>query len=215
MITKVLSKLVVKGRLCILGDLNQSYNHGGIETWEDIMQVVEDAKQANVFELTTNYRSTKPIIDYANKILQPFTDTYLPKSINRSGRKPEVLSYTRINDVLYELSERLSKDAKNLNKTVGIICSDEKLINKSADIIRRLGVPEDKIIHLDTKKRISFISRGFYISNFHECKGLEFSKVYVLGGDPHQATDFNEAKKYFVAVTRAMNELVVLTLTSD
>jgi DNA helicase II / ATP-dependent DNA helicase PcrA len=211
----ILSKLVVKGRLCILGDLNQSYNHNGIVTWEDIMQVIEDAKQANVFELTTNYRSTKPIIDYANSILQPFTDTYLPKSINRAGPEPEVLSYTRINDVLDGLTEQLSKDTINLNKTVGIICSNEELINKSADIIRRLGVPEDKIIHLDTKKRISFISRGFYISNFHECKGLEFSKVYVLGRDPHQAANFNEAKKYFVAVTRAMNELVILTLTSD
>jgi DNA helicase-2/ATP-dependent DNA helicase PcrA len=70
----VLSKLVLNGRFCILGDLNQSYEVDGITTWSDIAEVIREAKKANTFELNTNYRSTKPIIDLANQILKPYTD---------------------------------------------------------------------------------------------------------------------------------------------
>jgi len=42
-----------------------------------------------------------------------------------------------------------------------------------------------------------------------DCKGLEFSKVYVLGANPAKIKNFSFARKVFVAVTRAMNELLV------
>ena len=45
--------------------------------------------------------------------------------------------------------------------------------------------------------------------NFESCKGLEFSKVYVFSKKISSNMTFNEAKKEFVAVTRAMNDLVV------
>jgi DNA helicase II / ATP-dependent DNA helicase PcrA len=211
----VLGKLVFKGRFCILGDLNQSYSDSNISTWEDISLAIKDAKQANVFELDTNYRSTKPIIDYANKILQPFTQSYLPKSISRIGPEPEIKRYARNNDLLDELEKDLKEDHKNLNKSVAILSDNEEILTKTYNILQKLKIPEDKVVKLDSKERIVYIPRGFYISDFNECKGLEFSKVYVIGADPNEVKSFNEAKKSYVAVTRAMNELVVLTLPTN
>jgi len=42
-----------------------------------------------------------------------------------------------------------------------------------------------------------------------DCKGLEFSKVYVLNLNLKKIKTFSKAKEAFVAVTRAMNELCI------
>lgn len=46
-----------------------------------------------------------------------------------------------------------------------------------------------------------------------DCKGLEFSKVYILGLNLNKTKTFADARKYFVSVTRAMNELIIYGLS--
>jgi DNA helicase II / ATP-dependent DNA helicase PcrA len=205
----VLNKLVQNGRFCILGDLNQSYAEEGLSQWEDIFDVVDSANDAQKYTLDTNYRSTKPIIDFANKILSPHTKKYLPISINRVGSEPKVVKHDSFNDVVSDFTKEITEDVKNLEKSVGIICMNEDIYDQIDEIISNLDLPHEKYIKLRETDRVAYLPRAVYLTHFDNCKGLEFGKVYVLGLDPTGVKDFTQAKKAFVAVTRAMDELCV------
>lgn len=211
----VLGKLVQNGRFCILGDLNQSYLKEGLPKWELIKEVIKTAKEAQTFELDTNYRSTHQIINFANKILSKHTKKYLPKSIKRSGSEVEIFELYKINDVLEHFEANLRIDLETINKSIGIICYDESLFEPAAKVVtslqKQMEIPAEKIIVLEEDTRISYIPKGVYLTKFENCKGLEFAKVYVLGANLNETSNFSDAKKMFVAVTRAMNELVVYT----
>ncbi len=209
----VLDKFVRNGRFCILGDLNQSYLDEGLSSWEDIISVIKEARHANTFELTTNYRSTKPIIEFANKILSPYTQDYLPKSINRKGSEPVVKAFFSQEDLLSEFRSSITEDARELSKSIGVIAFNPDMFNKAKTIIEELSLPDDKFVVLDAKKSIHYIPKGVYLSQFQDCKGLEFAKVYVLDLNLEEIHSFKDAKKAFVAVTRAMNELSIYGLT--
>lgn len=204
----VLDRIVLHGRFCVLGDLNQGYKKEGILSWEDIVSVISNAKNANTFELTTNYRSTKCIIDFSKKVLTPYTSRYLPDSINRIGPTPEIKTFARNNDMLDGLISKVVKEIKNINKSMGIICFQDTFLD---DLYKKLQivVPSEKLIRLSGEKRISYIPTGVYLTGVENCKGLEFSKVFVIGLDLEKVSSFEEAKRAFVAITRAMNELHV------
>ena len=205
----ILKKLVLFGRLCVLGDLNQGYTNEGLSNWDDLTASIIKDRKTDFYTLDTNYRSTKPIINLANTILKPFSEKYLPKSINRAGSKPKIVEFDNGEKMLSSLKSELVTDVKNLNKSVGIICYNENDFNNVQNIVNDLEIEKGRIIELQENKRISYIPKGVYYTMFNNCKGLEFSKVYVLGLNPKNIENENEAKKAFVSVTRAMNELHV------
>lgn len=202
----ILNKMVMNGRMCILGDLNQSYVDEGLTDWDEILEVISGARQAHKFVLDTNYRSTRPIIEFANLILSSYTDKYLPISINRIGPKPEVKFFKTNNDMLDRFTESIKEDAKDLNKSVGVICLTDSLLESAEKIVTKLNLKENFIKLKDTE-RIAYLPRAVYLTHFDNCKGLEFGKVYVLGLNLDDVSNFKDAKKAFVAVTRAMDEL--------
>ena len=212
----LLGSVVIHGRFCILGDLNQSYLEEGLESWSQIEQVIEDASRAQTFVLDTNYRSTKQIIEYANKVLSPYTSDYLPIPINRPGPEVEELLFDTQDELFETFREKISSDLGMLDKSVGVIFFDDSLQAKVMEIVGDECVVNkvDKkvIVRLDEKSRISYIPKGVYVSSFQVCKGLEFSKVYVLGLNIGNINNFIKAKKAFVSVTRAMNEAVIMGL---
>ena len=201
----VLDKLVRNGRFCILGDLNQSLSDSSLTTWDDILEVVTGAKSAQKFILDKNYRSTRQIVEFANTILAPYTKKYLPISINRMGEKPTKVSLKTNNDVVDRVAEDLKTDSRNLNKSIGIICMNEFYLEKLNAVLRK----RKRLILLKETDRIEYRPRAIYLTHFDNCKGLEFGKVYVVGLDVDGIKSFKEAKKDFVAVTRAMDDLTI------
>lgn len=211
----LIQKLVLKGRFCILGDLNQGYRKEGINSWEEISKVVSEANKAKTFTLETNYRSTKPIIDYARKILEPYTQEYLPNSINRVGKSPNVESFDSSNGMIDKLSFELNQDFTTLNKSIGLICYDQNLTKRIDELLKSKKLKDRTYIRLKKNINIEYSNNGVYLMDFEDCKGLEFSKVYVLGLNPEVISEINEAKKAFIAVSRAMNELNVYYINKD
>lgn len=205
----VISKIIMRGRMSLFGDLNQSLEADGITSWDDILKVIDSAKTATRFELKINYRSTKPIIDLANKILEPYTKDYLPQSINRKGIDPSIMEFMSHEELLSNFEDEIKGEVKDLNKSIGIIAMNEKMYNSAKDIILRTGVEQDKFIELDSTSKIKYIPRGIYLMNFEDCKGLEFAKVYILDLNLDKISTFPDARKAFVGVTRAMNEVSV------
>jgi len=205
----VLKKLVQGGRFCILGDLNQSYGKEGLKDWKDIFELVEGAKKANMFILDTNYRSTKPIIEYAKTLLARYTKKYLPKPIQRMGSKPVIKQFVANNDVMDAFSEDVKNDIITLDKSIGIICFGKDYYEQAERVLAKFKLPKEKFIKLRESERVHYLPRAVYLTEFENCKGLEFGRVYILGLNPSKAKNFTEAKKAFVAVTRAMDELSI------
>ena len=202
----VLDQFVLHKRFCILGDLNQAYTTSGLHDWEELKKALQvtDAKE---FGLDTNYRSTKPIIDFANKILGPFTDKYLPKSINRKGEEPKILEQENTKELINQIRDELKQDLEDLKKSIGIICSDKNYLNLMTKVLEELPIDKDRKVILTGDKKVDYKPRNIYLTEFENCKGLEFGKVYIVGKDPLKNDTFEEAKKSFVGVTRAMDKL--------
>jgi len=206
----ILSNFVLKGRFAIFGDLNQSIMEAGVTKWDDISAVIEEAKNAQVYSLDTNYRSTKPIIDLANKILSPYTQNYLPKSINRRGEEPSIVNYKDNKELLANFETMLDTDLKSLDKSIGIICFNDELLKEVDFIVDKKHLNSESLVKLEKNTKIVYVPKAIYLTHFENCKGLEFAKIYVLGLNLDKITSFDDAKKAFVAVTRAMNEVSIL-----
>lgn len=208
----VLSKLVLRGRFAIFGDLNQLIEPDGITKWEHIEKVITEAKKASIFELDTNYRSTKQIIDLARGIMNPYTKKYLPKSINRIGAEPTISYFKNDEEMLKEFDGKISVDLENLNKlnkSIGIICYSDEIMSSAENILRKIN-PALEITVLKENSKIHYTPTGIYLMAVDDCKGLEFAKVYVLGLNLKKVSKLDWARKAFVAVTRAMNDLIIL-----
>lgn len=136
----VLDKVVMRGRFALFGDLNQSLEIDGVKSWDEIPEVIEDAKTAVKFKLEENYRSTKQIIDFANKILSPYTKKYLPKSINRIGSEPEVELFHDTVTLKIKFMDRLKEDLSRLDKSIGIIVyeSENMKYKEIEDVLSKL-----------------------------------------------------------------------------
>ncbi len=107
----------------------------------------------------------------------------------------------------------MKEDLLSLDKSIGIICFNNEYYDGVNNIFSRFidqhAIPAERFIKLDDKSRISYLPTGVYLTEFKNCKGLEFSRVYVLGLSLDDISNFNDAKKAFVAVTRAMNSVVI------
>ncbi len=204
--TLIVSKLVKFKRMCMIGDLNQNIHNNPVSTWEEIFFLFEDQK-ISTYQLETNYRSTRNIITYANEILKPFTQSYLPKSIEKFGSDVIEIQYQG-ESTIESFTEEIVKDSENLNKSIGVIfykfVDEDKILGKLQASIR----DPEKLIYLEEQKTTVYQPRAIYVTDFENCKGLEFSKVYLFGFNK-DSENFNEAKKFFVGSTRAMNDLVI------
>mgnify|MGYP001345879643 CR=1 FL=1 len=209
----ILNKIVLRGRFALFGDLNQSLENDGVKDWNDIKFVINDARVANTFSLEENYRSTKQIIDFANKILRPYTDKYLPKSIDRVGQIPNEIIFSDDEGMVEAFRKSLSDDLKDIRKSIGIIVFESDSI--TVDTVREILIQEkvDKLengfVQLTSNKKINYTPLGIYLMKSDDCKGLEFSKVYVLNLNLKKIKNYFDARRAFVSVTRAMNELQV------
>ena len=173
-------------------------------------EVIKEAKHAQVFTLDTNYRSTKPIIDVANNILGAYTKDYLPKSINRKGDDPVINTFKNNEEMLNDFEYKINEDLKDLNKSIGIICYSDELLEDVHKIMDSKNIPDEVLIKLQKNSKINYLPKAVYITHFDNCKGLEFSKIYILGLNLENVKTFSQAKEAFVAVTRAMNEISIL-----
>ncbi len=205
-----IQQMVINNRFCIIGDLNQNLHNNPITKWEEIFDLFEGTK-ISTFLLETNYRSTKNIVDYANKVISPFSNLYLPKPIEKEGS--EVIQLTESRDVLLStLREMLRNDYKNLSKSVGFIFHNSELKDEVISILKEEISDPEKLLILDEFKKGTYTPRGVYALDFDNCKGLEFNKVYLFGFDTAKISDFEAAKKAFVGITRAMNDLIIVNL---
>ena len=173
----------------IVGDIYQSlYKSLDQEYLEKLCQLIGQCK---IITLNKTYRSTKQINDFAFKFL-PNCNV---EKFNRDGEDVEILAYNQEN-FKQILNSAVDKLSKKYNK-VAIITKNKQKANALYYVLENENVKFDE----ETLGDITLVTLG-------KCRGLEFDAVITLLDNPD--TEITKTS-LFVACTRALHKLIVLT----
>jgi DNA helicase IV len=206
---EILKDVTEKGSILFVGDLGQSiHQYRGISSWEQFKQLFHENLLYQ--ELSTSYRSTNEITDFANKIIRPYSDGKynLSKPVGRSGNKPSIL-YNNTKQMGLSLSKTISKIQEKGSSNIGILTKSR---TEAAAIYSQLnefevGVGVELLLDHNNRYEGGIVVLPVYLS-----KGLEFEAVIVTNVTKDQYKNSDEDRKLlYVAATRALNELFIVT----
>jgi DNA helicase-2/ATP-dependent DNA helicase PcrA len=205
----VIKELTKCTSLTIVGDSNQRMiPYSGKLPMLDLKNILPDCN-VQEFRLNTSYRSTKEIMEYANKYLH--TDPIVP--IVRNG---EMVIEKLISDkdefksfIIEKIAELKNKEYEN----IAIICKDINETEKVFELIKN-----NAKIRLINRENAVYHS-GLVVLPSYFAKGLEFDAVIMVIDQPNDMGGFRndsmhseykqEDKLRYVMATRALHELHV------
>ena len=162
------------------------------------------------FRLNTSYRSTKEIMEYANKYLD--AEPIVP--VVRSGEPVTEILISSRDEFKKFVLDKINDFKKKTYENIAIICKD---IKESEDIFGLInGNANIKIIDRENDVYHS----GIVVLPSYFAKGLEFDAVIMVIDEPkahsEHKTDnghtkyMQEDKLRYVMATRALHELQVI-----
>lgn len=191
------TKIFKNASISIFGDIAQAiYPYRSITSWDSVKSIMD----VDVLELTKSYRTTKEIMNEANKINKYLHLTEATPVI----REGKTVSY--VNDISVDYIEKTILNFKNSNyHNIAIICKDDKEV-------------ENLYCKLKDKVNVNLINKdnnyedGILLISSSTAKGLEFDAVIIYNVDKKifDKDNITDMKLLYVSITRAMHELVVL-----
>lgn len=180
----------------ILGDRNQSVNPLSSSHAESIQDVLADS---TCIYMRKSYRSTFEITQTAQAILNnPDLEP-----INRHGVPPQFVGLkTRAKELEY-LAEQARQFSDSGFQSMAIICRTQS----DADSLHEYLEAFAPVTLLNSQSKL--FATGIVITTAYLAKGLEFDKVMVPFCNTKNYREQMDRHMLYVAVTRAMHELVV------
>lgn len=199
-----LQKVYPNSRMTLLGDINQAiYLHA-----LDHANPLADSNETEQEKITLmrSYRSTKPIIEFT-KSWMPYGESIEP--FNRSGHLPAVvevdnqaIALDKMTTTIPDLKERECKTIAIITKTL------EQTQTLYKALVKQLG--EENIEMIDSETHT--YKFGVVVIPAYLAKGIEFDAVIVYDASKGQYKDELERNLLYTACTRAMHELLVLSI---
>jgi hypothetical protein len=171
----------------IHGDLNQRRTDHTFRTWSDVLEAVGLPSNTERIELTHGYRSTQPILEWANQLLP--TTARAPIALQQDGPSPRI-----VETILEALPGTVSKEVTRLL---------EQYSAKAVAVISSKPGP--------IRKRLSEGDTTFdvVVMTTNEVRGLEFDAVIVVEPNDFPRNDRRRGPLY-TALTRPNKELVIV-----
>ena len=203
---KLLSEVFRRAKITIVGDVNQSLMpFVNYSDYDSIINLFQSGRATNKTEtqyLTKTYRSTVEINNFASVVIGS-TTLNSRTQLDRHGEDVKIIKETeqKID------GEKMISDAVMLKEkynTVAIIFKTEK---ECKELQKALSKHQDKdkfIFMVDGEN--DFTTKKIMVMPLYIAKGLEFDAVLVPKANENNYSK-NERKLFYVAVTRAMNEL--------
>lgn len=184
----------------LLGDLNQRRSDHTLPDWGQVLDHIAIDTDTPVRRMNRGYRSTKPILEFANRLL-PRTERKF-NAFQQTGPAP------RISPVRQgELGDRTVSEVENLaakyqNGTVAVIAQSPKSVTVS---LRKRGWTS----HTFAGDQWSRDSSEVRVLTPDMARGLEFDAVVVV--EPAEfPKNFGRQGPLYTALTRANRELAVV-----
>lgn len=188
------------GQWTILGDLNQRRSSHTLSSWDQILDIIVPAGEAPVRRLERAYRSTRPILEYANKLLPRDQRALTP--FQENGPDPVVVRSNAdlLGQSIVSQLQRLLR--KYPDGTLAIISANPDVVRKELRQARWVG---------DGGKGQAWTSHDREILALHhdEARGLEFDAVIVVEPSAFPKY-FAKFGPLYTALTRANRELVIV-----
>lgn len=187
----------------LIGDLNQRRSDHTLSQWSQIVSLLEPYDEPSVARLSHAYRSTRPIIEYASRLIP--RDQRVSAPVQTAGSAPKVIFCAR--DDLPRIAvdcvgDLLKTDSQ---RTVALIAS--RLEGRSLLMqLRMSGWSESPGSALPLWRR----GPSSFVAMHHEmARGLEFDAVVVV--EPSSfPKNYGRHGPLYTALTRANRELIVV-----
>lgn len=198
----LLRELYPRANLTLCGDLNQKVF--GNETIVGNLSALFPNQEVTRYQLTTSYRSTKEITDFANQFLSK------EDAVEMTARKGDlptlVTGFNKTQCLDYLKNDLQTNDAKAKYWRTAIICRTSQ---ECIALYEALDEKMQQEIQLIVSEE-DFMKRRIMIIPAYLAKGLEFDRVYAWQIDDSFKTTQDRLIFYTIA-TRAMHELTVIS----
>lgn len=195
---RVIKELTGCSSFTVVGDVNQRLipydEEAAMLNLDDIFNEVPVSK----FSLNKSYRSTKEIMEYANKYLKK--ETIVP--FVRSGDEVLTEDISSLENLSQSIKEKVKEFYKKGYESVALICKNEKQIHKLQSKIK-----EKLLVKVIDNEDIIYTGGAVLIPSYY-AKGLEFDGVIIIDDEPENNEE-NLIK--YIMCTRALHELCVLS----
>jgi DNA helicase IV len=192
-----------KGSMTVLGDLAQCTSPWAPSSWIEHLEA-GGIEVDTVDELSLSYRTTQPLLGFANQLLPAIDVAVEPaRSVVADGDAPAVMDYADdgdLNEQLVDVVETLQ--VNHPDDKVGVI-GDEQLLRAIA-----AGLDDAE---LDYTWAARSLIEPVTLVPATDAKGLEFDHVVVLAPEQlYRSDSVMGARLLFVALTRARNTMTLL-----
>lgn len=160
-------------------------------------KVMDNVQQ---FNLNKSYRSTKEIMEYANKYLKD--DKIVP--LVRSGEKVIEKEFKSKEEFVEEVRETIHKLRNEGFESIAIVCKNLEETKKIASSIKE----KTGIKVLDREDII--YNKGEIVIPAYFAKGMEFDAVIIVNSEADE--ELKEDKLKYVMATRALHQLYVYNI---
>ncbi|WP_165007071.1 MULTISPECIES: RNA polymerase recycling motor HelD [unclassified Enterococcus] len=203
----LLQAIYPKANLTFCGDLNQ--NVFGNETIVGSLDRLFTDREVTRFQLTTSYRSTKEITDFANHFLSKEDRV---ETTARKGDVPRIIQgMTREADLNW-LAETLEhSDGKARYWRTAIIGKTQEECQQLYDQLPEKLKEQVQLI-LDEG---DFMKRSIVLLPAFLAKGLEFDRVFLWNIDADHFYSEQDKLILYTMCTRAMHELTLFTSLNE
>ncbi|HEX4492262.1 MAG TPA: AAA family ATPase [Acidimicrobiia bacterium] len=201
MALRMIARRAVAGSLTVLGDLAQATGAGASRSWTDALEHLGSPEVVRTAELTIGYRLPAAILDFANRLLPEAAPHVTPAvSAREEGDPPELhaVAAAAVVPTVVELAEESSREVL----TTAVIAPVARL-DELRDALAAAGHDVPRPEETTITHRLSLLPAGL-------AKGLEFDTVVVVEPSEILAESEHGARLLFVALTRAVQRLVLV-----
>lgn len=194
----VIKELTQCKSFTIVGDCNQRLINSETEAPMMELNRIFDHKDVKYFNLKKSYRSTKEIMEYANKFIENESKDV---PLVRSGEKVTVKQSTSLEETI-DFIKAIVDELKDTMENIAIVC-------KNHNISRELSLGLKQQLYIKTiDDEYTNYTGGIVIIPSYLAKGLEFDGVIMVDKE----TDEVDLVKYIMC-TRALHRLYHIKLS--
>ncbi|TCM45227.1 ATP-binding domain-containing protein [Kribbella sp. VKM Ac-2568] len=188
------------GSMTIVGDVAQSTGPWARDTWDEVVEALQQDFPTTVEELTLGYRVPLQIYELAARLLPEAAPSITPPRIVRSGpADPTLIQCEDDQRIPHALDA--ARDYAGRGLFVGLVVADS-MRQFLVEELRKAGIAWSDASKGDLSKSINVLSA-------EEAKGLEFDAVVLIEPEAIVAESDSGLRLLYVALTRSTRYLTV------